>query len=57
MNERMNIYFTLKCKMLQSFGITSNITFENISIYYSKSIVYIIYYSVELSLTIETDLK
>ena len=57
MNERLNIYFTLQCKMLQSFGITSNITFENISIYYSKSIVYIIYYSVELSLTIETDLK
>ena len=39
-------------KMLQSFSITSNKTFENISIYYSKSIVYIIYYSVGLSLTV-----
>ena len=46
----MNEYL-FHTKMLQSFSKTSNVTFENISIYYSKSVVYIIYYNVGLSLT------
>ena len=37
----MNEWYLFHTKILQSFCITSNIAFANMSIYYSKSIAYI----------------